>query len=194
MLFNAHGPEALLPVRAEFRLQHGIYPYGCGWEIMGSQNIEGKEISVGSSYDQSHCLHPYPYLCRAAYSCQEQGELRREAPRQGFKDHTPEETHSDIHGGREFIVKLQPPVDGGDGPWLCYDKTRSFEAYIPASTDGLDRALRLLQDHGIKGKAIPLPFHGFMDAPPSLKAYLFAEWESPKMRIYLDKVAPTQSW
>ena len=43
-----------------------------------------------------------------------------------------------IHGSNEFIVKLQPPIDGR-GPWLCYDEARSFESYIAETTDGMER-------------------------------------------------------
>jgi len=43
-----------------------------------------------------------------------------------------------IHGRSEFIVKMQPPVDGR-GPWMCYDEARSFESYIAETTDGMER-------------------------------------------------------
>ena len=91
-----------------------------------------------------------------------------------------------IHGDAEFVVKLQPPLDGY-GPWLCYDELRSFESYVPEATGGMDRALRLLQEHGIHGV-------NPRTSEPTLKGFLFARWEADNMRIFLDRVAPVQKW
>ena len=33
-----------------------------------------------------------------------------------------------------------------------------------------------------------------MDGVPSLKGFLFARWEGSHMRVFLDRVAPPQSW
>ena len=102
-----------------------------------------------------------------------------------------------IYGDQEFIVKIQPPAsrDGGytragqlpDGPWMCYDRPRSFQAYIPDTTSGLVEAYALLQQRGIKSSNPMTGQRGY-------KGYFHARWEGSNVRIYYDRLAPHQPW
>jgi hypothetical protein len=95
-----------------------------------------------------------------------------------------------IYGENEFIVKLQPPVGGGlsESPWMCYDgPSRSFQAYVPALTQGLTDVYALLQSDGIKSFNPTTGQSGY-------KGYFKARWEGSCVRVYYDSLAPPQTW
>ncbi|KAL7541934.1 hypothetical protein ACHAXR_011369 [Thalassiosira sp. AJA248-18] len=100
-------------------------------------------------------------------------------------------TSKNIHGDKEFIVKLQPPT-GAVGlpkrPWMCYDgPTRSFQAYIPNDTAGLPEVYELLQREGVKS-------HNPMFGWPGYKGYFKAKWEGSSVRIFYDRIVSPQVW
>ena len=99
-------------------------------------------------------------------------------------------TAKNIHGDREFIVKIQPPVAiSAGGPWMCYDgPVRSFQAYISSDTPGLSEVYSLLQRDGI---CVSVPM---MRSAIGYKGYLKAKWEGSSIRVFYDRVVSHQKW
>lgn len=99
-------------------------------------------------------------------------------------------TAKNVHGDKEFIVKLQPPVAiNAGGPWMCYDgPVRSFQAYIPPDTPGLLEVYSLLQRDGIC-TSVPM-----MPGAIGYKGYLKAKWEGSSIRVFYDQVLSPQVW
>lgn len=94
-----------------------------------------------------------------------------------------------VHGDKEFIVKLQPPAGLiAIGPWMCYDgPARSFQAFVPADTTGLPEVYELLQRVGVKSVC---PLTG----SPGYKGYFMANWEGRSVRVFYDRVVSPQMW
>ncbi len=82
------------------------------------------------------------------------------------------------HGDSEFIVKLQRPI-GGPGLWRCYDQSRNVDTLLSCDVEGMDAAGRLMQQAGIGG---------------GLKAYYYAKRVGANIWIFVDKLAPLQTW
>ena len=98
-------------------------------------------------------------------------------------------TAKNVHGDKEFIVKLQPPVNVGTIPWMCYDgPARSFQAYIPANTTGLSEVYKVLQRDGVKS------FNPMMPSAKGYKGYFKAKWEGSSVRVFYDQVVAPQQW
>lgn len=119
-------------------------------------------------------------------------EQRSEMKRKGQKV-SKAPTGKNIHGDKEFIVKLQPPAAGcGDGlppgNWMCYDgPTRSFQLYVPAGTAELPEVYSLLQREGVKTSNPMFGNHGY-------KGYFYAKWEGGSIRVFYDRLASPQVW
>ena len=98
-------------------------------------------------------------------------------------------TSKNVHGDKEFIVKLQPPVMGPTaGPWMCYDgPTRSFQSYIPSDTPGLSEVYALLQQEGVHTSNPMLNIRGY-------KGYFNAKWEGSSVRVFHDRIVSPQIW
>lgn len=99
-------------------------------------------------------------------------------------------TTRNVHGDKEFIVKLQPPLPlpGGPSDWMCYDgPARSFQATLPGDTPGLMEARAILEKEGLWSVHPQLGI-------PGVKGYFMARWEGSCIRVYYDRLAPTQSW
>ena len=94
-------------------------------------------------------------------------------------------TSKNIHGDREFVVKLQPPM-AGEGPWMCYDEKRSFQCFIPEQTSGLPAALTLLRNKGVKVRT------GLGGV--GLKGFFTARWEGRQVRVFTDSLVPNPGW
>ena len=72
----------------------------------------------------------------------------------------------DVHGGFDFMVKVQPPLGDGRGPggfcsrdyakevgmptWGCmvYDESRSFTSYLPLDCPDIAPLLKLVREQG----------------------------------------------
>jgi hypothetical protein len=102
-----------------------------------------------------------------------------------------------VHGNREFMVKVQPPNGGlmsngpfgfaskelanaAGQPWvaLIYDEHRSFMSHLPMDTPGIDALLRLVRLEGWKG----------------IKGYFQAQREGDNLRIFADRIMPQPAW
>ena len=103
------------------------------------------------------------------------------------------------HGRREFDVKVQPPLQGypnGGGPcgyacreaatssgmpWaaMVYDERRTFEAYLPLDTPGIEALLRRVREEGPRG---------------GIKGFFKARREGDHLRIYADRILSPPAW
>ena len=97
-----------------------------------------------------------------------------------------------IHGHSEFVVKVQVPPDGGWRPGdsslqstgcQVYDKVRSFNAYIPIATTGLDRLVTLVRAQGY------MTLSGL-----GKKGYFLARREAKNLRIFIDTIQAQPKW
>ena len=86
----------------------------------------------------------------------------------------------DVHGGAEFIVKVQVPMTGTPGMCRFYDRTRKIDGYFD---DALKPSLRAIGDM-VRHSS---DFGG-------MKAFCFACREGANLRIFHDKTAPPQAW
>lgn len=101
-----------------------------------------------------------------------------------------------IHGDKEFIVKVQTPVCFAASlsqkpvkPWFCYDgPVRSFQCYIPPETDGLGKAFELLREKGIRAE------NQMMAGMVGYKGYFMARWEGGSVRFFNDRLVPHPGW
>lgn len=94
-----------------------------------------------------------------------------------------------IHGRREFIVKIQEPIVGRlTQGWQTYDEGRSFgDAWIQPDTIGLWEVLEpLMHRDGIR-KQNAEGIYGW-------KGYFWARFEGKRVRVFLNKLAPAQPW
>ena len=100
-----------------------------------------------------------------------------------------------IHCSSRFIVKIQPPA-GAElcSEWMCYDEARSFEAWIPHTTQHIKHALEMLQKEGIKCRPAPGPATLKPSSIIALKGYFYAQWEGQHVCVFLDKLASPQNW
>ena len=99
-------------------------------------------------------------------------------------------TAKNVHGDKEFIVKVQPPaLRPFENPWMCYDgPTRSFQACIPASTADLSQMFEVMQRDGVKTRAMNDP------SVVAYKGYFMAKWEGSSVRVFYDEVVSPQAW
>ena len=106
------------------------------------------------------------------------------------------------HGTETFIVKVQPPgatrtgggpcgfasrsaMEDAGSPWACmvYDELRSLEnVYLPLDTPGIEELLKLIRRDGIQ---VP---------SGACKAFCEAVREGSCLRIFVDRLAPQQTW
>lgn len=96
----------------------------------------------------------------------------------------------DIHGGAEFVVKVQAREHilfggargGPDDNCMVYDETRSFDAMLPAATPGIDRLLQLMREGGLRRPGV------------GGKAYYMAKRAGVNLRIFTDKTVSPPAW
>ena len=171
------------------------------WKSGGHKKICGKagEGNVGSRksivFDIEDATPPAPYMTSihnqtGNVNVQGMNKEQRSEMNKGTATKVSKlPTAKNVHGDREFIVKLQPPVTVGSSPWMCYDgPTRSFQAYIPANTPGLLGVYKLLQRDGVKS------FNPMMPSVQGYKGYFKAKWEGSSIRVFYDQVVAPQMW
>eukprot|EP00727_Mastigamoeba_balamuthi_P003694 m51a1_g13321 hypothetical protein (388) ;mRNA; f:127-1413 len=87
---------------------------------------------------------------------------------------------ANTHGDREFVVKVQVPLTGGDDPLLVYDQTRAWQVFLqcegsPAEYRALQAAVR--------------------DTPLRIKAFFRAKREGHFLRVFTtDLPSQNQRW
>lgn len=105
----------------------------------------------------------------------------REGPNPKPLDAT--EAPKNIHGAREFAVKVQPPgpLAVGEKNCLVYDESRSFQGWLPLATHGIEALLELIRMYGVH-------------RPGGSKGYFMARREGTRLRIFADKLIPPPAW
>lgn len=124
-------------------------------------------------------LRPAPdigsYMCNMSMTGEPNKEPRKvsmEAPK-------------NIHGSREFLVKMQPPGRQLEKQQmqLCmvYDEARSFQSLMPLSTHGVEALLELIRHYGVHKAG-------------GSKGYFMAKREGTRLRVFTDKIMPAPAW
>jgi hypothetical protein len=85
----------------------------------------------------------------------------------------------------EFIVKIQGGLDGNT-TFMVYNEQRSFTLDAPQVGEGL-KIKKYLQQ-------FPTPYPNLSSYHASVKCFLFARTEVGGVRLFLDKIAPWQTW
>ena len=99
----------------------------------------------------------------------------------------PTQAPKNIHGSREFAVKVQPPpgvaLGQGQGVAACmvYDEARSFSSFLSLATSGIEAVLGLIQRYGVHKAG-------------GSKGYFMARREGTRLRIFADKLLPPPAW
>jgi hypothetical protein len=93
------------------------------------------------------------------------------------------EAPKNVHGSREFAVKVQPPgpLARGETNCMVYDESRSFQAFLPLATQGIEAVLELIRVYGVH-------------KPGGSKGYFMARREGTRLRIFADKLLPPPAW
>ena len=174
--------------------KHGGHKQICG----KTQSKPGHELRKSLVFNIEDAKHPAEFMTSVNYqtgSMRTTG-LNKQQRSELNTDHTWSKVGKipgakNVYGDKEFIVKLQPPA-GSVGlpalPWMCYDgPARSFQAYIPSETSGLQQVYTLLQSEGVKSVN---PMLGV----PGYKGYFKARWEGDSLRVFYDKIVDPQLW
>ena len=82
-----------------------------------------------------------------------------------------------IHGDREFIVKVQLCLHGASYPSLVYDQQRSFRHELPSDTPGVYLLRQLI-----------------MSERPGLKGFFSARRQGENLRIFVDRMLLPEPW
>lgn len=94
------------------------------------------------------------------------------------------EAPKNIHGAREFMVKVQPPGMASaqkTASCMVYDETRSFQSFMPLATHGVEAVLELIRHYGVHKAG-------------GSKGYFMAKREGTRLRIFTDKIMPPPAW
>ena len=112
------------------------------------------------------------------------------------------EAPRDVHGGFDFMVKVQPPLGDGRGPggfcsrdyakeagmttWGCmvYDERRSFTSYLPLDCPDIAPLLKLVREQGWRRGP----------GQPGIKGYFVAKREGANLRIFANELLPQPHW
>jgi hypothetical protein len=89
-----------------------------------------------------------------------------------------------IHGDREFIVKVQVPTTRPTTPTYMdgccvYDEGRSLNVHVPLTESGMDKIVAMIRSYGQAG---------------GMKGYFFARRDGTNIRIFSDSILPGQPW
>lgn len=90
------------------------------------------------------------------------------------------------HVEGEFIVKVQGSA-GGMCPFMIYDQKRVCQTSCPPD----NAAGNLIRNYLSQ---FPSPYPGQSPHPALAKCYLFARTEGGGLRVFLDQIAPWQTW
>ena len=94
----------------------------------------------------------------------------------------PTQAPKNVHGSREFIVKVQTPGNySPQAECMVYDEVRSFQSFMPLATHGVEAVLELIRHYGVHKAA-------------GSKGYFLARREGTRLRIFADKILPPPSW
>eukprot|EP00966_Prymnesium_polylepis_P304244 7029175-Prymnesium_polylepis.2 len=95
----------------------------------------------------------------------------------------PTQAPKNIHGQREFVVKVQPPGKLAPEETACmvYDENRSFQSFLPLASHGIEAILQLIKNYGVHN-------------PRGSKGFFMARREGTRLRIFADKLVPPPSW
>lgn len=86
----------------------------------------------------------------------------------------------------EFVIKIQGGLEG-NSPFMMYDEKRIFTIECSQLTPTGKQIKAFLSQH-------PLPYPGRSPYRASVKCFLFARTESGGLRVFLDTIAPWNTW
>lgn len=86
----------------------------------------------------------------------------------------------------EFVIKVQGPLDGG-GNMMVYDEKRTFRLSLDLRESPGKFIANLT-------KKFSNPYPGNSTMTASMKAFVYARIENGGLRVFIDRLAPWQSW